>query len=393
MTASAPAPLALDPRFAIATAVKHALAAASSITDIMIHEGRPIMAKSASGTRPLTELFPQVIDFAVTKEHIVHYLAGYVEGDVKHTNVQQYWNDRLKPILQSRRSANFRLEGRGPYSLRYSLFLQGGGDLGLVMRISPTRITPLNELSLPPNLLQTLTEATTGFIAITGPSGSGKTATAMSILDWHNTRHSGHIVTIEDPVEVKLLPKKSIVTQREVGYDVISFADGMREALRMSPDVMLTSEIRDAETAEQAIQGGESGSLMLATMHGKSVAGTLRKILSYTGANASVMRSVLAGSLLAVIRQALVPSIKGDRYFMTADVIFNTGSVTRLIESGDWVGLEAAIREEKLPASEYIGMNLRLAELVKRGEIDAAEALRETSDIPGLRRRLPKGIT
>jgi hypothetical protein len=78
---------------------------------------------------------------------------------------------------------------------------------------------------------------------------------------------------------------------------------------------------------------------------------------------------------------------------MTADVIFNTGSVTRLIESGDWVGLEAAIREEKLPASEYIGMNLRLAELVKRGEIDAAEALRETSDIPGLRRRLPKGIT
>lgn len=388
---SASAPSDLDQRTAIAAAVKHALTSASSITDIMIHEGRPIMAKSASGTRPLHELFPEgVPDFAVTKDHIVHYLAGYVEGDVKHTNVQQYWNERLRPILQARRSANFRLEGRGPYSLRYSLFLQGGGDLGLVMRITPTRITPLNELSLPPNLLQTLTEATTGFIAITGPSGSGKTATAMSILEWHNTKHSGHIVTIEDPVEVKLVAKKCIVTQREVGYDVVSFADGMREALRMSPDVMLTSEIRDAETAEQAIQGGESGSLMLATMHGKSVAGTLRKILSYTGSSASVMRSVLAGSLLAVVRQALVPSIKGDRYFMTADVIFNTGSVTRFIETGDWVGLEAAIREEKLPASEYISMNLRLADLVKRGEIEAAEALRETSDLPGLRKRLPK---
>ena len=166
----------------------------------------------------------------------------------------------------------------------------------------------------------------------------------------------------------------------------------LSEALRMSPDVMLTSEIRDAETAEQAIQGGESGSLMLATMHGKSVAGTLRKILSYPGSSASVMRSVLAGSLLAVVRQALVPSIKGDRYFMTADVIFNTGSVTRFIETGDWVGLEAAIREEKLPASEYISMNLRLADLVKRGEIEAAEALRETSDLPGLRKRLPKGL-
>lgn len=383
----------IDPRFGIGLAIKHALAFAPSITDIMIHEGRPIMAKSASGTRALHELFPQAVpDFAVTKEHIVHYLAGYVEGDTRHANVQQYWNDRLKPILQSRRSANFRLEGRGQYSLRYSLFLQGGGDLGLVMRITPTRITPLNELSLPPNLLQTLTEATTGFIAITGPSGSGKTATAMSILDWHNTRHSGHIVTIEDPVEVKLQAKKCIVTQREVGYDVVSFAEGMREALRMSPDVMLTSEIRDAETAEQAIQGGESGSLMLATMHGKSVAGTLRKILSYTGANAAVMRSVLAGSLLAVVRQALVPGLRGDRYHMTADVIFNTGSVTKFIEQGDWVGLEAAIREEKLPASEYISMNLRLAELVKRGEVDAAEALRETSDLPGLRRRLPKGL-
>ena len=386
--------LPIDTRFALSSSIKHALAFAPSITDIMIHEGRPIMAKSASGTKPLHELFPNAIpDFAVTKEHIVHYLAGYVEGDSKHANVQQYWNDRLKPILQSRRSANFRLEGRGQYSLRYSLFLQGGGDLGLVMRITPTRITPLNELSLPPNLLQTLTEATTGFIAITGPSGSGKTATAMSILDWHNTKHSGHIVTIEDPVEVKLRARKSIVTQREVGYDVVSFAEGMREALRMSPDVMLTSEIRDAETAEQAIQGGESGSLMLATTHGKSVVGTLRKILSYTGANAPVMRSVLAGSLLAVVRQALVPSVKGDRYFMMADVLFNTGSVTRLIENGDWVGLESAIREEKLPASEYISMNLRLAELVKRGEVDAGEALRETSDLPGLRRRLPRGLS
>ncbi len=386
--------LPIDTRFALSSSIKHALAFAPSITDIMIHEGRPIMAKSASGTKSLHELFPQAIpDFAVTKEHIVHYLAGYVEGDSKHANVQQYWNDRLKPILQSRRSANFRLEGRGQYSLRYSLFLQGGGDLGLVMRITPTRITPLNELSLPPNLLQTLTEATTGFIAITGPSGSGKTATAMSILDWHNTKHSGHIVTIEDPVEVKLRARKSIVTQREVGYDVVSFAEGMREALRMSPDVMLTSEIRDAETAEQAIQGGESGSLMLATTHGKSVVGTLRKILSYTGANAPVMRSVLAGSLLAVVRQALVPSVKGDRYFMMADVLFNTGSVTRLIENGDWVGLESAIREEKLPASEYISMNLRLAELVKRGEVDAGEALRETSDLPGLRRRLPRGLS
>jgi len=284
---------------------------------------------------------------------------------------------------------NIRLDGRGGHSLRYSLFMHGTGELALVMRITPPDITSLTSLSLPHNLVSTLTEATSGFIVITGPTGSGKSETAMSILDWHNAHHSGHILTIEDPVEKKIAPRKSIVTQREVGYDVLSFADGMREALRMSPDVLLTSEIRDAETAEQAIQGGESGSLMIATTHGKSVTGTMRKILSYTGTSADVMRSVLAGNLIAVIRQALVPSKDGKRYLMAADVLFNTGKVTQFIERGDWIGLESAIREDnRLGASEWVPMNNRLVELVRRGEIEPVEAMRETSDIPTLKRKL-----
>jgi twitching motility protein PilT len=263
------------------------------------------------------------------------------------------------------------------------------GWLRLVMRITPPDITALTSLSLPHNLVSTLTESTSGFIVITGPTGSGKSETAMSILDWHNAQHSGHILTIEDPVEKKIAPRKSIVTQREVGYDVLSFADGMREALRMSPDVLLTSEIRDAETAEQAIQGGESGSLMIATTHGKSVTGTMRKILSYTGTSADVMRSVLAGNLIAVVRQALVPSKDGKRYLMAADVLFNAGKVTQFIEKGDWIGLESAIRDDnRLGASEWVPMNNRLVELVRRGEIEASEAMRETSDIPSLKKKL-----
>lgn len=381
--------LSTDVRQGIASSVRHALLFAHSITDIMIHEGRTMMAKSARGTRPLHELFPSVPDFVVTREHIVCYLAGYVEGEVRHDNVQRYWDTKLKPILEQRRTANFRLDGLGQHALRYTLFLHAGGQLGLAMRITPAAITPLNLLSLPVQLRATLTEATSGFIAITGPTGAGKTATAMSILDHHNRTHSGHIVTIEDPVELKLTPQRCMVTQREVGYDVTSFAEGMRDSLRMSPDVMLTSEIRDSETAEVVIQGGESGSLMLATMHGRTTTGTLRKILSYTGSNAVVLRSVLAGSLIGVVRQALVPSVKGDRYLLAADVLFNTGKVTQFIESGDWIGLEAAIRDDKLGASEFISMNVRLADLVRQGEVDAAEAMRETSDMPGLKRRLP----
>jgi twitching motility protein PilT len=389
--------LPTDKQHGIGAAVKHALMFAPSMTDIMIHEGQVIRAKSARGTLPLHQLFSAIPPFVVTREHIVTYLAGYVDGATRghkddrgqYLSVQEYWDTRIKPVLARQRSVNIRLDGRGGHSLRYSLFMHGTGELALVMRITPPDITPLTHLSLPHNLVSTLTESTSGFIVITGPTGSGKSETAMSILDWHNTQHSGHILTIEDPVEKKIPPRKSIVTQREVGYDVLSFADGMREALRMSPDVLLTSEIRDAETAEQAIQGGESGSLMIATTHGKSVTGTMRKILSYTGTSADVMRSVLAGNLIAVVRQALVPSKDGKRYLMAADVLFNTGKVTQFIEKGDWIGLESAIREDnRLGASEWVPMNNRLVELVRRGEIEASEAMRETSDIPSLKRKL-----
>ena len=398
-TLQQPLQLPSDMQHGIGAAVKHALMFAPSMTDIMIHEGHVMRAKSARGTLPLHQLFAAIPPFIVTREHIVTYLAGYVDGATRQhrddrgqqQSVQQYWDTRIKPVLARQRSVNIRLDGRGGHSLRYSLFMHGTGELALVMRITPPDITPLTGLSLPHNLVSTLTEATSGFIVITGPTGSGKSETAMSILDWHNAQHSGHILTIEDPVEKKIAPRKSIVTQREVGYDVLSFADGMREALRMSPDVLLTSEIRDAETAEQAIQGGESGSLMIATTHGKSVTGTMRKILSYTGTSADVMRSVLAGNLIAVIRQALVPSKDGKRYLMAADVLFNTGKVTQYIERGDWIGLESAIREDnRLGASEWVPMNNRLVELVRRGEIEACEAMRETSDIPSLKKKLAR---
>lgn len=382
--------LPFDTRNGIGSSVGHALLFARSITDIVIHEGRPMMAKTACGTRLLHELFSAVPAFAVTRQHIVRYLAGDVEGHTQRDDVQAFWDERIKPLLQARRSASFRLEGRGQHSLRYSLFLHGGGELGLVMRITPMRITPLAELALPPQLISTLSETTSGFVAITGPTGSGKTATAMSILDWHNSRHPGHIVTIEDPVENRIRPNKCIVTQREVGLDVVGFAEGMREALRLSPDVMLTSEIRDAETAEQAIQGGESGCLMLATMHGRSTVGTLRKIVSYTGSHAPAMRSVLAGSLVAMVRQALIPSVKGDRYHMAADVLFNAGKASQAIESGEWSALEHAIRDEKLGPHEYISMNARIVELIKRGDVDASAAMRATSDPVGLRRKLSR---
>jgi twitching motility protein PilT len=179
--------LPTDKQHGIGAAVKHALMFAPSMTDIMIHEGQVIRAKSARGTLPLHQLFSAIPPFIVTREHIVTYLAGYVDGQSRAhkddrgrlLSVQEYWDTRIKPVLARQRSVNIRLDGRGGHSLRYSLFLHGTGDLALVMRITPPEITTLTSLSLPHNLVSTLTEATSGFIVITGPTGSGKSETAI----------------------------------------------------------------------------------------------------------------------------------------------------------------------------------------------------------------------
>lgn len=396
LESAAPAPrvqLPVDERQGLGAAVKHALLFAPSITDIVIEEGEPIAMMSAAGSLPMHKVFEAVPEFLVSRAHIVHYLAGYLEGDPLHNNPAAFWEQRIKPELEARRTLSRRLEGRGHYSMRYTLFLAQTGRLKLFMRLTPKAITPLAELGMPPALLSRLQEAMSGMILITGRTGAGKTATAMSIIDWHNQNRSGHILTIEDPIEYRLSRKRCLVTQREVGLDVLSFAEGMHEALRMRPDVLLTSEIRDAETTEQAIQGSETGALLLATMHGKTIPGTLRKLMSYAGANGGALRKLLCGSLQAVICQTLAPAKDGRRYHMAMDVLFCTGTAQQLIEEGQWTGLEAAIQQESLPSGEFISMNNVLADLVARGKVEPIEALRETSNIGALKARFARQRT
>lgn len=377
-----------DDRNAIGNALIHLLMRAPCLTDIVIHEGAPIMVKSALGTLPASQVVNSIPEFKVTRQHLIEYVAGYVGGEGRH-DPSTYWKEGIEPQLKRGASVNMRLDGLGDHSLRYTLFNHGGeGQLGMVMRVTPKKVKPLASLQLPPALLSQIGEATSGLIIVTGPTASGKTATGLSILDNHNQKHSGHILTIEDPIETKLVSARSIITQREVGTDVPSFAHGMREALRMSPDVMLVSEIRDQETAEQTILGGESGALMIATTHGRSCTGTLRKLLSYTGANAPALRSVLAGSLIAVVRQALVPNKEGTAYEMVADVLFNQGKTTDFIERGDLQGLEQLIAEERMGSVEFSSMNQRLAGLIRNNVVDGAKAMRETSNPAGLKTKL-----
>ncbi len=152
--------------------------------------------------------------------------------------------------------------------------------------------------------------------------------------------------------------------QREVGFDVATFGDGLRDALRQAPDCILASEIRDRETAEAAIYGGEAGALMIVTTHGTSIAGTLRKMVALTGDGASTaMRGVLAGSLIGVVRQELVPCKDESGFIMVCDTLRDTDNVRRALERGDWHALEG-ICNVATPSADFSPLSATVNRLV-----------------------------
>jgi twitching motility protein PilT len=359
-----------------------------SLTDVIVHEGSPIMVKSAAGTLPVHQLVPNFPDVAVELADIKHFIATSLDGHPEERAPSEHWERTVAPTLAARETINRRLVHSGGRCARVNIFQYQGEKVGLVLRITAREITPLASLQLPHSLVTLVTEASDGFLVITGPTASGKSATARSILDYYNRNRSGHVVTIEDPIEMALPDIKCLFSQREVGLDVNGFGQGMKEALRQSPDIVMTGEIRDEDTAEASLLMGESGSLVLATTHGRSATGTLRKILSLTGARSGAMSQVLAGSLLAVVRQALVPSLDGKRYHLACDVLFNTGRVGGFIERGDFAGLEQAIRDDSLATNEFISMNLRIADLVKKGLVSGDAGLRASTSPSALKKRL-----
>jgi len=164
-------------------------------------------------------------------------------------------------------------------------------------------------------------------VLITGSTGAGKTTSTAALLDYLNTTRSAHIVTIEQPIEYVIAPKKSIVSQKEVGADVTSFSAGLREALRQRPDVIMVGEVRDPETADTVLHAGESGHLVFATLHTSSAIGALNKMLSFFPMEQREQRAAaLADALVGVVCQSLVPTEKGDAFVLASEMLFNNNN-------------------------------------------------------------------
>ena len=196
---------------------------------------------------------------------------------------------------------------------------------GAVFRVSPNEIPTLEGLGLP-RVLETIAGFRKGLVLITGPTGCGKSTTMAAMLRYINESRVEHIITIEDPIEFIHPQQKSYIEQRELGRHALTFAEALRSSLRESPDVVMIGEMRDLDTIQQALRAAETGHLVLATLHTTSVAQTLSRLVDvFPPDEQSQIRSLLSGSLRAVVCQQLLPNLSGGRVAAMEIMIVNTG--------------------------------------------------------------------
>ncbi|NPA40894.1 MAG: PilT/PilU family type 4a pilus ATPase [Aquificae bacterium] len=210
---------------------------------------------------------------------------------------------------------------------RVNVFKQRGTS-GMAFRVIPFQIPPFNTLNLPEVMLKTVLSHTKGLVLVTGPTGSGKSTTLASIIEEMNQRFRRVIVTIEDPIEYLLRDKNCYIVQREVGIDTKSFARGLRAALREDPDVIMVGEIRDTETAEIALQAAETGHLVLSTLHTLDAKETVNRLIGMFKLEVrDQIRQMLAGTLIAVFSQRLLPRADRKGSIPAVEIMINTGAI------------------------------------------------------------------
>jgi len=232
---------------------------------------------------------------------------------------------------------------------RVNAFRQRGAT-SFALRVIPRRVPRFSDLGLPPGV-ERLAEEHRGLVLVTGATGSGKTTTLAAIIDHINRSRQSHIVTIEDPIEVLHTDQQSIVNQREVGLDTENFGQALRRALRQDPDTILIGELRDAETAQTALQAAESGHLVFSTLHTIDAAETVGRLIEFfPEGKQQQIRSIIAGVLRGVISQRLLPRASGGRVAVV-EVMVNNARISDLIREGKPEEIGDAIAE-----GDFFGM-------------------------------------
>ncbi len=288
--------------------------------------------------------------------------------------------------LATKKEMNLAIASTSGGRFRVNMFFQRG-EPGLVVRLVRTKIKSLAELEHPP-VLADIMASKRGLVLLVGGTGSGKSTTLAAMINHRNEAETGHIITIEDPVEFIHPHKQCIVTQREVGVDTLSYRDALKNTLRQAPDVILIGEIRDAETMEAAITFAETGHLCISTLHANNANQAIERILNFfPPSRQHEIKLQLSLNLRAIVSQRLVPSLTGGRA-AALEVLLDTPRIKDLVKRGDIETIKEAM--EQGTTEGCCTFDQALFDLFADGRISEAEAIRGADSPNNLRLRVDR---
>ena len=317
-----------------------------------------------------------------------------VNGKIKPLTREALTHEMVHDIIDSIMTADQRQEFQTTHECQFAVSLEGvarfrvsafyqRNSVGMVCRRIETKIPSFAELDLPESLSE-LSMQKRGIIILVGATGTGKSTTLAAMLGYRNMEASGHIITIEDPIEFVHKHRKSLVTQREVGIDTESFEVALKNTLRQAPDVILIGEIRTREAMEHAITFAETGHLCLTTLHANNANQAMDRILHFFPEDRHPQILLdLSFNLKGVVAQQLVPSVDGDRRHVALEILLNTPLIQEKIRKGKIEELKELMKD-----SRHHGMmtfDQSLLELYQEGQITYEEALRHADSPNDLR--------
>ena len=279
-------------------------------------------------------------------------------------------NEIKKQKLLAEKEIDFSYDFDGKARFRINIFFQKDG-ISIALRLIPPKIRTIEELNMPP-VLHEFTGRSQGLILVTGASGQGKSTTLAAMIDEINHTKSVHVITIEDPIEYVYEDDRAIVDQREVGEDTNSFTNALRATFRQNPDVIMVGEMRDLETISTTITAAETGHLVFATLHTNSASQSIHRIVDvFPAEQQNQIRFQLAGSLLGIVSQRLIPRIRGG-FIPVCEVMICNQAVATLIRENKVHEIPAVI--ETSSREGMISLNRALVDLVRNKEISLNDA-------------------
>jgi twitching motility protein PilU len=319
-----------------------------------------------------------------------------VDGKIQAGGEHSFTPDELSALARSMLNEKQRMEFAETLEMNMAMSLPGvarfrvnmfqqRGSVGMVIRRIKADVMSVAEMGLPP-ILQDIVMTKRGLVLVVGATGSGKSTSLAAMIDHRNASEAGHIITIEDPIEFVHRHKQSVVTQREVGFDTLSFQSALKNTLRQAPDVILIGEIRDTETMEAAIVFAETGHLCLGTLHSNNANQAIERIMNFFPRERHAQIYLqLSLNLRAIISQRLIPSVDGKRV-AALEILMDTPRLKDLIRKGEVDALKEAMEQGIQEGCQTFDQ--ALFHLYKDGKISLEQALINADSANNLRLKI-----